>query len=315
MLLGIIEKRVIAMKNKVKIAVVGDVHDLWEDEDEITLHHLGVDLVLFVGDFGNESVDVVAKVASVKIPKAVVLGNHDVWYMANPWRRTPPYDLQKEDRLQQQLDLLGESHVGYGKLDFPQFNLSVVGGRPFSWGGSQLRIDKIYRDRWGINNLEESTTSIVAAAKETAYETIIFLSHSGPAGLGDKPEDICGRDWQREGGDFGDPDLTSAIEQARTLGKTIPLVTFGHMHHNLRHTKKRLRTIIKTSPQGTVYFNAARVPRIKEVKGKRLRNFSLVSLHNGVVEEISLVWLGSEFEVASQETFYSSSDPAVKSLP
>lgn len=292
---------------KVKIAVVGDVHDLWEDRDAIALEHLGVDLVLFVGDFGNESVDTVAKVASVKTPKAVVLGNHDVWYIANPWRRKPPYNLQKENRLQQQLDLLGESHVGYGKLDFPQFKISVVGGRPFSWGGPQLRLDEFYRARWGVSNIAESSNLIVKAAQRTTYETIIFLSHSGPAGLGEKKEDICGRDWREEGGDFGDPDLTTAIEKVRALGKNIPLVTFGHMHHQLRHTQERLRTVIKTSPQGTVYFNAARVPRIKEVEGEAWRNFSLVTLNCGMVETISLVWVGPEFQVISQENFYDSS--------
>ena len=39
----------------IKIAVVGDVHDQWEEDDDIALKHLGVDLVLFVGDFGNEN--------------------------------------------------------------------------------------------------------------------------------------------------------------------------------------------------------------------------------------------------------------------
>ncbi|MFM8007087.1 MAG: TIGR04168 family protein, partial [Dolichospermum sp.] len=36
----------------VKIAVVGDIHDQWDVEDGMALKHLGVDLVLFVGDFG-----------------------------------------------------------------------------------------------------------------------------------------------------------------------------------------------------------------------------------------------------------------------
>lgn len=46
-----------------KIAVVGDIHDQWEVEDGNALKHLGVDLVLFVGDFGNESVEVVRAIA------------------------------------------------------------------------------------------------------------------------------------------------------------------------------------------------------------------------------------------------------------
>lgn len=33
---------------------------------------------------------------------------------------------------------LGEEHVAYRRLDYPQFKLSVVGGRPFSCGGEKL---------------------------------------------------------------------------------------------------------------------------------------------------------------------------------
>jgi len=47
----------------ITIAVVGDVHDQWEAQDAIALQKLSVDLVLFVGDFGNESVGVVQRVA------------------------------------------------------------------------------------------------------------------------------------------------------------------------------------------------------------------------------------------------------------
>ena len=69
----------------VKIAVVGDVHDQWEPEDAQALKELKVDLVLFVGDFGNEAVDIVRAIAALDLPKAVILGNHDAWYTATPW--------------------------------------------------------------------------------------------------------------------------------------------------------------------------------------------------------------------------------------
>jgi uncharacterized protein (TIGR04168 family) len=127
--------------------------------------------------------------------------------------------------------------------------------------------------------------------------------------LGDQPEDPCGKDWQPIGGDFGDPDFTEAIAQTQAMGKTIPLVTFGHMHHNLRHTKKRLRTAVSTSPEGTVYFNSARVPRIVETKTNRLRNFSLVYLEGGIVSEISLVWVGKDYNIVSEELLYQHTEP------
>ncbi len=293
------------IKQKITIAVVGDIHDLWDSEDEVALKHLGVDLVLFVGDFGNEAVEVVRQIAAIDLPLATIMGNHDAWYTASYWgQKQAPYDRTKEDRVQQQLDLLGETHVGFAKLDFPQFNLSVVGSRPFSWGGKVWRNENFYRDRYNVNNFAESTTRIVTAAKNTAHDTIIFIGHNGPTGLGDRPEDTCGKDWKSPGGDYGDPDFAEAIDKVRTLGKSIPLVTFGHMHHRLRHRKDRLRTIVNTSPEGTIYLNSACVPRIKTEKEKLERNFSLVSLDRGKVMQVSLVWLQHNGEIVSNKILY-----------
>jgi uncharacterized protein (TIGR04168 family) len=293
------------------IAVVGDVHDRWDADDEMALRHLGVDLVLLVGDFGNESVAVVRQIAAMTLPKAIVLGNHDAWFSASEWgMKKCPYDRTQEDWVQQQLDDLGETHVGYSKLDFPDLGVSVVGARPFSWGGSDWKNPEFYRSRYGINNFTESVERIVSAAKTATSETVIFMGHCGPFGLGDRPEDPCGKDWQPIGGDHGDPDFATAISQTRDLGKIVPLVTFGHMHHQLRHTKQRLRTAVVTDAMGTVYVNAARVPRIVEVEKNRLRNFSLVSLQASVVTQVSLVWVNQKFAIAAEEILYQQSDLA-----
>ncbi|WP_353932849.1 TIGR04168 family protein [Okeanomitos corallinicola TIOX110] len=298
-----------------KIAVIGDVHDQWEVEDGIALKHLGVDLALFVGDFGNESVDVVRAIASLDIPKAVVMGNHDAWYTATEWgRKKCPYDRTKEDRVQAQLDLLGSTHVGFSKLDFPDWNLTVVGGRPFTWGGSEWRFADICKQRYGIGTLEQSTEKIVEVVKSAACDNIIFLGHNGPSGLGDRPEDPCGKDWHPIGGDFGDPDLAAAISQTLTMNKNVALVTFGHMHRNLRHTKKVFRKAIVTSPEGTIYLNAANVPRIIEKDGVKLRNLSLATLESGVLQKASLVWVDSNYKIVTEEIFYNSSPSAVTIL-
>ncbi|MEW6498139.1 MAG: TIGR04168 family protein [Cyanobacteriota bacterium] len=296
----------------IKIAVVGDIHDQWEAEDAIAIHELGIDLVVFVGDFGNESVEVVRMIASLNLPKAAIMGNHDAWYTASDWgRKRCPYDRTKEDWVQQQLDLLGEAHVGYSCLDFPEFEFSVVGGRPFSWGGDVWKNKEFYQERYGVKGYEESVEQIMSAVQCAAYDRIIFIGHNGPAGLGDKAEDPCGKDWQPLGGDFGDPDLAKAIAQTRLLGKDIPLVTFGHMHHSLRHTKERRRTAISTSPEGTVYLNSASVPRIIQTQSDRIRNFSLVSLEAGVVSKISLVWVGKNYTVVSEQLLYQRSEPVM----
>lgn len=294
--------------SSIKIAVVGDVHDLWEEEDDIALKHLGVNLVLLVGDFGNEAVEVVHKVAAIDLPKAVILGNHDAWYSASDWGiKQCPYDRQKEDRVQQQLDLLGETHVGYGKLDFPELNLTVVGSRPFSWGGSTWRSTGFYQRLYGVSNYEESVERIVSAAASAACETVIFLGHCGPMGLGDRAEDPCGRDWKPTGGDFGDPDFAQAIARTQDLGKSVPLVAFGHMHHNLHHSTD-LRIPLKIQ-QGTVYLNAARVPRIVRTETECLRNFSLVTLEAGTVTDVSLVWVDQDLAIASNQILYHPTSP------
>nr|WP_245602742.1 TIGR04168 family protein [Gloeothece verrucosa] len=289
----------------IKIAVIGDIHDQWEKEDNQALQHLDVDLALFVGDFGNESLAVVGLIAALELPKAAILGNHDAWYTASAWGRAKsPYDHELENRVQEQLDLLGEAHVGYGKLDLPQFNLSVVGSRPFSWGGQDWKNKEFLNELYGITNFQQSTAKIVAQAQDAAYDTLIFVGHNGPLGLGEEPHSICGQDWPPLGGDHGDPDFSEALTLSRQLGKTISLVTFGHMHHRLRHTQAYLRTMVETDPYGTVYLNAASVPRIKEENGEKLRNFSFVSLEEGKVTQIELVWVGEDFRIVSRQPLY-----------
>ncbi|MDB9491261.1 TIGR04168 family protein [Dolichospermum circinale CS-534/05] len=291
----------------VKIAVVGDIHDQWDVEDGMALKHLGVDLVLFVGDFGNESVEVVKTIASLDLPKAAVMGNHDAWYSATEWgRKKCPYDRTKEDWVQKQLDLLGAVQVGYSKLDFPQWNLTVVGGRPFTWGGPEWRFAEICQERYGVSSLDDSADKIVNAVKNANCDNIIFLGHNGPSGLGDRAEDPCGKDWHPIGGDFGDPDLAAAISQTLNMNKTVSLVAFGHMHRTLRHTKKLERKAVFKSPEGTIYLNAANVPRIVQENGVKLRNFSLVSLDGGMVTKVALVWVGKDYQVAAEEIFYNS---------
>ena len=135
-------------------------------------------------------------------------------------------------------------------------------------------------------------------------------------GLGDQPEDTCGKDWQPLGGDYGDPDFAEAIASVRASDKRIPLVTFGHMHHRLRHTSQLRQAI--NEHDGTVYLNAASVPRIIEQNGERLRNFSLVTLENGVSQssagkgsggcfepaQVSLVWVAQDYTLASEQILY-----------
>jgi uncharacterized protein (TIGR04168 family) len=301
-----------AMDNLITIAIVGDIHDQWSEIDHHLLRTLGVDLVLFVGDFGNEVVPLVALIADLSIPKAAILGNHDAWFTAMPWgRNKAPYDHRVEDRVQQQLDLLGTAHVGYSRREFADFGLTVVGGRPFSWGGPGWKEETamFYRLRYGINTMAESSDLITKQAIAAETDTLIFLAHNGPSGLGAEPHGICGKDWKPTkksflGGDFGDPDLASAIAQVRNYGKRIPFVTFGHMHHHLRHTKERERIKLMQDDHGTLYINAACVPRIKEIDGDLCHGFTLVTMAGDRVQAVKLTWANPHIGIKHQENLY-----------
>lgn len=281
-----------------QIAIIGDIHDQWQEADNRALVNLGVDLALFVGDFGNEAVDIVQIIAELPLPKAAIFGNHDAWYTASAWgRKQCPYDRRQEDRVQQQFDLLWDTEVGYGKKDFPELNLSVVGSRPFSWGGGEWKNRDFLKERYGITNFKDSASKMIASARATTADRLIFLGHNGPTGLGDRAEDICGRDWRPIGGDHGDPDFAEAIAAIRDRGKPIPLVTFGHMHHRLRHTQERLRTQWQWDSWGTLYLNAASVPRHRKIEGKLARHFSLVTLAGNRITAGQQVWVTARGEI------------------
>ncbi|HEY9890115.1 MAG TPA: TIGR04168 family protein [Candidatus Obscuribacterales bacterium] len=297
-----------------RIAVIGDVHDQWDDQDAAALQQLQVDLALFVGDFGNEAVEVVRAIAALEVPKAAIFGNHDAWYTATPWGcKKCPYDRTREDRVQTQIDLLGAAQVGYGKLEMPRLGVTVIGGRPFSWGGSEWKNASFYRDRYGVHDFTESVARLQKTIDAAQHDTLIFIGHCGPKGLGEAPEALCGRDWSPIGGDFGDPDLAAAIAYAHHQGKSVPLVTFGHMHHSLRHRKDRQRDRLHHAATDTVYLNAACVPRIVKTAHDCRRNFSLVTLQQGQVQQASLVWVDQALAVVAEESLYTR-DRAAKSL-
>lgn len=299
------------MTPSLRIAIVGDVHDLWQPQlDQAMLQALMVDLVLFVGDFGNEVVPLIQAIASLELPKAVILGNHDAWYSASEWgKKNCPYDRRLEDRVQQQLDLLGDTHVGYGRLDLPEFQLSIVGGRPFTWGGSEWKNHQFYADRYGIDNFEQSAARIIANAAASPYDTVIFLGHNGPFGLGNQPQDICGKDWDSMPGDYGDPDFARAIAATQ---KNIPLVTFGHMHHRLRSNGKLRKALVELNQ--TIYFNAASVPRIFWEQGKAIHHFAIADLEQGRVSQASLVWIDQDLQIWQELCLYQAGRQLVEQI-
>ncbi|KAK4853082.1 hypothetical protein QYF36_003510 [Acer negundo] len=260
----------------VRIAVVGDVHDDWDlQEDTKALQLLQPDLVLFTGDFGNENVELVRSVADLEFPKAVILGNHDSW-------KTQQFSGKRKDSVQLQLEC-------------------VVGGRPFSCGGEQIFRKRLLSARYGVQDMDGSAKRIYKAATGTPKDhLVIFLAHNGPTGLGSELNDICGKDWVFGGGDHGDPDLAQAISLLKETSKfPSPLVVFGHMHKELAHGNG-LRRMIVVDADNTIYLNGAIVPRVKSLIDEQgtpnkivgtLRVFTTVEILDGRVDKIAETWV------------------------
>ena len=254
-----------------RFACVGDVHDLWSAADERLLRQVvRPDVVLFVGDYGNENVGLVRSVAASAARMtavgdantssahrvrtvAAILGNHDAWYTATArGRRASPYDHDMEDRVREQLQALRHIDVGYGARRVPltsmpdAASLSIVGGRPFSWGGPFWKPFDFYQQYYRVRDMRHSAERIVRAAEcamrqeamrmdggtggsraassaplPSDTHNLVFLAHNGPYGLGDRASSICGRDFVtpydsgEPSGDFGCPDLQQAIAQLK----------------------------------------------------------------------------------------------------
>ncbi|KAL1217563.1 hypothetical protein V5N11_004729 [Cardamine amara subsp. amara] len=307
-----------ASSSLVRIAVVGDIHGFWDlDEDRKALRLLQPHLVLFTGDFGEENVPLVQSVVALSFPKAVILGNHDAWFTHDFSRR--------QNRVQTQLDILGDEHVGYQRLDFPSFKLSIVGGRPFSHGGDRLFRKNLLVQRYGVHDMVASAESICRAAQGTPEDHVaIILAHNGPTGLGSKAEDICGKDWVNEGGDHGDPDLEQAIRQLKETTKlSVPLVVFGHMHKELQSGKGNRKMVVHDSDKQTIYVNGAIVPRVKRANenyqgtswreaaesesGGTARAFTLVEIVDGKINKVVESWvqvIGSMAKIVEEKTLF-----------
>ena len=137
--------------------------------------------------------------------------------------------------------------------------LTLLAGRPNSMGGGELAfVDHLSRN-YGVATMAESTERIRKLVSEVPTEELLLFSHNGPAGLGEGPADIWGCDFRKGAGDWGDPDLSAALEHAREIGKRVVAVIGGHMHWKTRTGEMRTSQLER---DGTLYINAARVPRI-----------------------------------------------------
>jgi len=273
-----------------QLAIAGDLHGQWDLSDHALLKLLSPDALLVVGDLSDGTPRIPSLLRQLELPLACILGNHDTAKDASG------------QTLQRQIDALGPLHCGWGLRQLQ--GLAVVGARPGSAGGG-FHLSKGCAAVFGPITLEQSVERIVAAA--TAADPglpLVLLAHSGPAGLGSQAGDICGRDWKPPACDWGDQDLSLAIDRIRSQ-RPLPLVVFGHMHHRLKRGAGERCSFVRDRA-GTAYLNAACVPRhLVDEAGTALRHFSWVELDGDGLCSAAHRWYGLDGRLRYQETLYS----------
>ena len=272
--------------------VVGDVHGHWRDADRSFLEQRGDDLALFVGDLGDEDVAITERIAAIETRKLVLLGNHDAWQSFQQKRPTT--------KLRRILDTLGNDHLAYDVHECYAGGVSVIGARPFSWGGKSLRSPELYRELYGVTTHAESAARIVDAARRAQHRDLVVLCHNGPKGLSWASSDIWGKDFGQPGGDWGDEDLELALEQIAALGLRVRAVIGGHMHARLLFPRGGQRTRFVRRGE-TLFCNAAVVPRVVGEGREQVGHFLRVRVRGGAVVGYEEIWVDGEGKVARED--------------
>ena len=235
----------------------------------------------------------VHRVAEIPVPKVVMLGNHDAWQSFGRKAST--------SKLRESLAVLGDDHIAYSVREVPSAGISVVGARPFSWGGPSLRSPELYDEIYGIHTMRQSAAAIADAARHAQHRDIVIVAHNGPMGLGAETSDMFGKDFGKPGGDWGDRDLALAIQRIEGFGMRVRAVIAGHMHHKLVHPRGAERTRF-VRRGGTLFLNAAYVPRVRVTElGDEVSYFVRTQWQAGECLAVEELWVdvhGTEYEAS-----------------
>ncbi len=259
-----------------KFALIGDVHGFWNRKDIEYFNDSDYDALFFTGDLGgfrfNGSTLPKYDLSSLTKKAFMIPGNWDGTNLVGILGEVLNQNLLKR------AGSIGYSRrlksLAYAVRPVPvmaystivlseEKDLALIVCRPHAMGNG-FSFQRNLSQNYLVSSLEESTLKLKKLIDATKQENLFFLSHNGPKGLGSERKSIYGADFLVDGGDFGDEDLTAAIAYAKDIGKKVPAVMSGHMHHFIPALKKERESLVYTG--GTFYINGAKVPRIK--KGK-----------------------------------------------
>lgn len=255
-----------------KLAIIGDAHMQFDEEDVRYFNVSDYAAVLFVGDLASKNPDSMFRLLPalnrLTKPTYLIPGNHDTTgvrailgevmqnqFLINFGASSQPGRMQRL-----RTELKGPILCGYSRHDLPG-NLQMIAARPFSMGSTNRTVNfrPFLEKEYGVSTLEQSRDKIISLIDQVNSPYLI-LAHHGPFGLGSQATDMWGADFLPQQTDFGDHDLAEAIAYARSIGKPPLAVIAGHMHYPTKHGKKPKQW--HALKDGILYVNAARWPRI-----------------------------------------------------
>ena len=272
---------------EVRIGLVGDMHGAFDPVDAEQLDARGYERILFVGDLGPGTLEgdrkVARAIARLRTPVMVMPGNNDCEHApvlrAELGHQRGLTTLLRQSGAGHRSALLGASgdvtFCGYGVhvVRVGEAGVTIVSGRPYAMGGSELSFPEALAERHGVSSLDASRDRLVACVDAAETEAILFLAHNGPTGLGAEPGSMWGNDFEEAGGDHGDSDLRDAIDHALAKGRRVLGVIAGHMHSPIRSGGERPW---HDRRDGVLYLNPACVPRIvSDARGVRRHHVAL----------------------------------------
>lgn len=293
-----------------KIAVLGDLHGKWNQRDNDYFDHAEYDLLIFVGDLGagsrSSELDIIGRIQALKVPTLVMPGNNDAEFL----------DILYGERSDVRATATQEgarcTPCGYSThlLETSGGALTILAGRPCAMGGSEFSFGPELEKRYGVTGLDHSAGRLKRLVDECQTEAILFLAHNGPFGLGGERSSPWARDFrlpeeleEDAPRDWGDKDLSCAIDYARAREKEVVAVIAGHMH---RAPGGGSRSVVQRQ-HGSSFINAAVVPRIVQSQiGERHHYIELtVSLGDpaGARVRATDVWQDLAASPASVATF------------
>jgi hypothetical protein len=110
-------------------------------------------------------------------------------------------------------------------------------------------VSEFYSNMYDCSSFDHSADQIVSACEGVREgNCAVIVGHNGPSGMGTEAEAICGADFIKKGGDWGDPDLAQALSRLSKSNRCDCFVKF-------MATRLIEMTSLKTHSRGVECFS------------------------------------------------------------